>query len=182
MVWVTTQGHLDVNALCCYRQSCWIMMQPEVVLMSMAHVTMEVHLDFPGLAAAWSHDGIYGSCCCGVERVDVSGLCCHLRSCWSFGPMLSPRALMVSVAHAATVDLVDVHGLCCHQRSYWGPWHTLMWETTWKFVVCNVTRNHVKVHNCASAHCKGWEGYFCNGICNCRLSVKKEGYRRLLWW
>lgn len=45
MVWVTTQGHLDVNALCCYRQSCWIMMQPEVVLMSMAHVTMEDQVD-----------------------------------------------------------------------------------------------------------------------------------------
>lgn len=91
-------------------------------------------------------------------------------------PMLQLRPMMVCRVHAVLEGSVDIYGLYCHQGAYWGSWHILrpevMWTPmvrTWKFMM------HAHINY------KGQGSYFCSGIDDCRLTVEKESYRRLLW-
>lgn len=93
-----------------------VLLQPEAVLVSVAHVTTEGH-------------------------AAVHGLCCHLKPClWA---MLLPESMLMSMCwasakttmvfanHTAAEVHVDVCGL--------GPWHVLTLEAMWRFMVHVVT-------------------------------------------
>lgn len=69
-------------------------------------------------------------CAATESHVNVSDLNCHLRQCWCPWSVLTLRAEMRSMAHAAAAKgCVDVHSLCCYGRPCWGLCHVLTPET-----------------------------------------------------
>lgn len=187
MAYITTPNHADVHGLCYHQKPHWCpwpVLPPKVMWMSV------------GCAAAWGHVDISGlSVVCTAARhlVDAHGLgCCwnlywypwsmlSWRACRCSWPVLSLKAIMVSVAHALPEGYVDDRDLYVHhsQMEVFGTcwcWRACGWlrsvllpETTWKPVI----------H--ASAHYKGQGSYFCSGIDDYRCTVEKKGHRKLLW-
>lgn len=77
----------------------------KAVVMSVAHVAVRGQVEVCGPAMVRGH-------------VDAHGQCCHVRpDVWSWSVFL-PRAMMVSMVHAATGVHVNVHTLCSNR----GPW------------------------------------------------------------
>lgn len=73
--------------------------------------------------------------------------------------------LLVSMAHAAAEVCDDVHGL--HTRDHTGL-HGTKPETTQKSMIS------------PPADCNGQGSHFYRDIYGCRLTVEKEGHKRLL--
>ena len=90
---VSKEEHSSVIVMSgpCYHVGFMVLLWPGSVLVSMAWISTEGH-------------------------VDVHGPCCCWGPCWMWVPVLLLRAVMGSVAYAAAEDPVDVHGLYCHWR------------------------------------------------------------------
>lgn len=71
------------------------MLSPKVMLMSTVHATAESHVVIHGPAAAGDH-------------VDAHALYYHQRPCRFSWPMPQSEAMLMSVAHAATMGTVGV--------------------------------------------------------------------------
>lgn len=100
---------------------------------------------------------------------------------WCPQPVLSPKAIWIHIAYAATWGH-DYDWVCTVTKktylapcSYWGRglcW--CLWLVQFPETMCKS-----KVQ--APADSKGQQSYFCHGIADCRLTVGKEGHIRLLW-
>lgn len=69
-------------------------------------------------------------------QVDILGLCSMLllqTSCAQ--PGLPPRAMKVSLLHAATEGCIDVYDLCCCWRPCPDQWTVLSPEAMWESMV-----------------------------------------------
>lgn len=98
-----------------------VLLQPESVLMTMAHATTKGH-------------------------VGVRGLLCSLWPCWCSRALLQSEAMLMRVACAATWGHVDIRGLPLRAS----PASIVLLHLGAVSVVCAVTRNRVEAHDTCS--------------------------------
>lgn len=91
------------------------------------------------------------ACTAAKGHIGVCGLCCARASCWCLWSLLPPETMLKSVAHVDIRSHMDGHSRCFHQIS--------MYPLSMIY---------------APAECESQENYFCSGINNCRLTVRKS--------
>lgn len=111
-------GHEDVCGLSFWRRPC---------LMSFALVLPSKAMWISVICAfSWSHVGIHEPdcairdhigihCSCTRDCLDVFGLCCHWRTCWSLWHVLMMETMWMS---GETMSKIHAHTDCRYQGSY----------------------------------------------------------------